>query len=201
MSQLAGNPKGIESSSPGLRGTSYPGAGPEGFSTPTGLRPLCQDSPQPRWGCGAAARFPKVARSSQPWALSRNPVGIQQGNSRKALCLIRIPKLRTDEEKNDPVVKRGRCSAPSLPPLFVNDMIRENSWFHGFLMIPALALRPGLARVCALKLRAASRITFACLGRFIQRSMRRRASARCSAIPSAIPRRPRCRTPASPRSA
>jgi len=28
--------------------------------------------------------FPRVARASQPWALSRNPVGIQHWNSQKA---------------------------------------------------------------------------------------------------------------------
>ena len=83
----ASNPKGIVSSSPGLRGTSYPGAGAEGYSTPTGLRPSCPDAPQPRWGCGLEARFPKVARASQPWALCRNPVGIQHWNSRKKLGL------------------------------------------------------------------------------------------------------------------
>src|SRR6185369_6243312 len=37
-----------------------------------------------RWGCLSCATFPKVARSSQPWALSRNPVGIHFRNSRKA---------------------------------------------------------------------------------------------------------------------
>ena len=32
---------------------------------------------QPRWGCCFARLLPKVARSSQPWVLLRNPVGIQ----------------------------------------------------------------------------------------------------------------------------
>src|ERR1043166_4991649 len=32
---------------------------------------------EPRWGCGVLRlSFPRVARSSQPWALRRNPVGI-----------------------------------------------------------------------------------------------------------------------------
>ena len=98
INQPACNPKGIVSSSPGLRGTSYPGAGAEGFSTPTGLCPVCPDAPQPRWGWEPTARFPKVARASrlrcaaarhaQPWALGRNPVGIQHGNCRMILGLV-----------------------------------------------------------------------------------------------------------------
>ena len=35
-------------------------------------------------------RFPRVARSSQPWALCRNPVGIQRWNFRKALPQAQI---------------------------------------------------------------------------------------------------------------
>ena len=153
------NPNGVASSSPGLRGTSYPGWHSRESSTPTGLRHrsqpergrparkspamrsaasnraaprtpaaaewrspttsrcarfkrpadffspfLCLHSfansafsgkrpraistrllhagwvmPQPRWGCGLAERFPRVARSSQPWAGGRNPVGILRG--------------------------------------------------------------------------------------------------------------------------
>ena len=72
------NPKGIPSSSPGLRAARYPGSAVAGFSTPTGLRHLCTGWPQPRWGCLPSAMFPKVARASQPWALRRNPVGIRQ---------------------------------------------------------------------------------------------------------------------------
>ena len=78
------NPKGIVSSSPGLRGTSYPGFQTRSFSTPTGLRQVSNAEPQPRWGCLSCATFPKVARSSQPWALSRNPFGIHRCDFRKA---------------------------------------------------------------------------------------------------------------------
>ena len=73
------NPNGIPASSPGLRGTSYPGA-------------TVQDKFQPRRGCVCRARagmdttplglekiillyIPRVARASQPWALGRSPVG------------------------------------------------------------------------------------------------------------------------------
>jgi len=84
------NPKGIVASSPGLRGTSYPGLAFVRFSTPTGLRPLFAAGPQPRWGWPIPPAFPRVARSprlrsalrrgkSQPWALGRNPFGIQPG--------------------------------------------------------------------------------------------------------------------------
>ncbi len=44
-----GNPEGIVPFSPGLRGTSYPGLLPSGFSTPTGLRQISAAEPQPRW--------------------------------------------------------------------------------------------------------------------------------------------------------
>src|SRR6266446_5049115 len=33
--------------------------------------------PQPLWGCEPSVTFPRVARSSQPWALLRNPFGIE----------------------------------------------------------------------------------------------------------------------------
>jgi len=79
------NPKGIVSFSPGLRGTSYPGSQAEWISTPTGLCHVSVTEPQPRWGCWLSATFPRVARSSQPWALSRNPFGILLWNFRKAL--------------------------------------------------------------------------------------------------------------------
>src|SRR5206468_9097315 len=53
--------------SPGLRGTSYPdGVVPSGHdvgATPLGLK-------------AAFSQFPRVARSSQPWAGGHNPFGI-----------------------------------------------------------------------------------------------------------------------------
>ena len=74
-------PNGLETSSPGLRGTSYPGFGTRRAATPTGLRHgwgVCRGGPQPRWGCEFPGGIPRVARSSQPWAGGRNPVGIQR---------------------------------------------------------------------------------------------------------------------------
>ena len=35
----------------------------------------------PDWGCGLFGIEPKVAPSSQPWALRRNPVGIRRRGS------------------------------------------------------------------------------------------------------------------------
>ena len=77
--QRFSNPKGIASSSPGLRGPRYPGSRTGEFSTPTGLRPAAAAGAQPRWGCGSSGLFPRVARASQPWALWRNPVGFSPG--------------------------------------------------------------------------------------------------------------------------
>src|SRR5205809_5832727 len=36
----------------------------------------CSREPKPHWGFVFLIRCPRVARSSQPWALRRNPVGI-----------------------------------------------------------------------------------------------------------------------------
>ena len=100
-STALGNPNGVVSSSPGLRGTSYPGEAPESFSTPTGLRHTATGGPQPRWGYQIWNRLPRVARSSQPLAGGRNPVGILRRNYGKALGLgpagaaLRLGRSRT----------------------------------------------------------------------------------------------------------
>ena len=70
------NPNGIASFSPGLRGTSDPGFSFAGVSTPKGLRHVSTIRPQPRLGFWPLPTLPRVARASQPWALSRNPFGI-----------------------------------------------------------------------------------------------------------------------------
>ena len=76
------NPKGIASSSPRLRGTSHPGKSSRTIPTLKGLR---RRLAAPEEGIRAATSFrvdprcdsqPRVARSSQPWALCRNPFGI-----------------------------------------------------------------------------------------------------------------------------
>ena len=53
---------------------------------PNGAVSRLRQRPQPRWGCCVATPVPRVARASQPWALIRNPVGIQAANIRKALA-------------------------------------------------------------------------------------------------------------------
>ena len=72
----------LQPSKPSPRG--YPGLGSVRFSTPTGLCPRSATGPQPRWGWPTPPAFPRVARGSQPWALGRNPFGIQLGSFRKA---------------------------------------------------------------------------------------------------------------------
>src|SRR5207247_7487708 len=57
-------------------GTSYPRFQARSFLGPTGLSQDSNGEPQPRWGCLSCAMGTKVAPSSQPWALSRNPFGI-----------------------------------------------------------------------------------------------------------------------------
>src|SRR5213075_2816347 len=42
--------------------------------------------PQPRWGCESSVTFPRVARSSQPWALLRNPFGIEDTGKEQRLA-------------------------------------------------------------------------------------------------------------------
>ena len=78
-------PEGIESLSPGLRGTSYPGVGHQKeLSTLKGLKPgrlrasrspSC-DARQPFQSCAANGPAPRVARASQPWAEDAIPLGL-----------------------------------------------------------------------------------------------------------------------------
>src|SRR6185503_3110312 len=83
------NPKGIASHSPGLpslRG--YPGSQATTFSTLKGLRLLAasdvasflhaRTKTQPRWGCDRNKHPSRVVAWLQPWALRRNPFGIQE---------------------------------------------------------------------------------------------------------------------------
>src|ERR1039458_1820481 len=73
------NPKGIVSSSPGLRAASYPGKREfRKHPTPTGLRLQATTGGHNPVGVGAFwSSSPRVARCSQPWALRRNPFGIR----------------------------------------------------------------------------------------------------------------------------
>src|SRR6266581_6645397 len=73
-------PKGFRPKAKGLRGTSYPGWAVLVVPTPTGLwraRRFVGHNPvgvEPISPPG----FPRVARSSQPWAGGHNPIGIDR---------------------------------------------------------------------------------------------------------------------------
>ena len=176
------NPKGIVSGSPGLRGTSYPGFQDEGNSTPTGLCHVPGTKPQPRWGCSPLASIPKVARSlpreihwsshgisnataftsrgEQPWAWSRNPVGIQLWNSRMALTL----DLPTQGRRLTPSLPLTRSCGPlpsgqipfaSLHAAQVSRL--ETCATHAFTLIELLVVIAIIAILAALLLPALSR--------------------------------------------
>src|ERR1039458_7438466 len=74
------NPKGIVSSSPGLRAASYPGERESSkHPTPTGLRLQATTGGRNPVGVGAFwSSSPRVARCSQPWAGGHNPFGIEK---------------------------------------------------------------------------------------------------------------------------
>ena len=77
------NPNGIPSSSPGLRGTSYPGSTVKKISNPNGVVSSRVASPMaatPLRLMKILIRVPRVARASQPWAEGRCPVGAKRAN-------------------------------------------------------------------------------------------------------------------------
>jgi hypothetical protein len=70
-------PEGIAATSPGLRGTSYPGKPIGAIHNPQpGLRPFRIVTPQPVPGCGCFGISIQGSSFLAPWALCRNPVGI-----------------------------------------------------------------------------------------------------------------------------
>jgi len=82
-------------------------------STPTGLRPVP--------GCGfhnpvgvddRVDRFPRVARSSQPWALLQNPFGIRQHRSRFA-GIEGVGHGKGPSRMNAPRLPKGRVGNPA----------------------------------------------------------------------------------------
>ena len=84
------NPKGIGSISLGLRGTSYPKYRSQNVFNPNGVVLPSSHTLQPRWGCETVWRFPRVARSSQPWANRWNPFGILYSDFRVVIGLMAI---------------------------------------------------------------------------------------------------------------
>jgi hypothetical protein len=81
-------------------------------STLTGLRQTrlgLRRQTQPRWGCRNLQRTPRVARASQPWALRRNPVGInyaRQGHY-LVLCFVRYQIYLFPERERKPICLRA----------------------------------------------------------------------------------------------
>ena len=74
------NPNGIPSQSPELARRAYSGnAAPRRSQPQRGCGPLVLPRAATPLGLRLfSPRFPRVARSSQPWALLRNPVGIRR---------------------------------------------------------------------------------------------------------------------------
>ena len=71
------NPEGIAPSTPGLRACELPWEIVQTASQPQrGCGRARHPRTQPRWGWLVLTPRPSVARSSQPWALLRNPFGI-----------------------------------------------------------------------------------------------------------------------------
>ena len=84
------NPKGIPSSSPGLRAGRYPGSRSREGHNPNGVASCVarQSVATPLGLMGILHRIPKVARASQPWALRRNPVGILRDRQAALLAMM-----------------------------------------------------------------------------------------------------------------
>ena len=74
------SPSGAVPSSPRLAPRAYLGSTMRTRNNPKGVAAFGKGTlTQPRWGCGCVSRpFPRVACSSQPWALRRSAVGAGQ---------------------------------------------------------------------------------------------------------------------------
>ena len=70
------------------------------------------ESPQPLQGCIHRRLFPRVARSSQPWALLRNPFGIQ----RHALKRGNVPAPQVTFRKRGRSVNLSATRMPQIAP-------------------------------------------------------------------------------------
>src|SRR6266446_6565498 len=71
----------------------------------------------PRWGCETSAGQPRVARSSQPWALLRNPFGIHEARKTKCERRSAEDKVRMTKWRGQ---RAGRWKA-TVPVRIVND--------------------------------------------------------------------------------
>ena len=109
-------PKGLRPLAQGCEARATLGGVPESGPTPTGLRRAPHDDATPLGLIPIPCGFPKVARASQPWALSRNPVGIRFLDARKLWVIER-------EDCRSP----RRCRVPPAPRLHqqLQDASRE----------------------------------------------------------------------------
>ena len=91
-------PKGLRPLAQGCEARATLGGVPESGPTPTGLRRAPHDDATPLGLIPIPCGFPKVARASQPWALSRNPIGIRFLDARK-LWVIERTRHRTPKTR------------------------------------------------------------------------------------------------------
>ena len=112
-------PKGIPSYSPGLGGTTYPGKHAQQTSNPNGVAPrsshnrrsinqsrvseMTSADTTPLGLNSFSNQFPRVGRASQPWALWRNPLGIEGIYSSR----MRLKQCPSQE---------GNCEMPDAYP-------------------------------------------------------------------------------------
>jgi len=78
-------PTGFRPKAQGWRAAPTLGARREKQQPQRGCDLRTGNGPQPRWGCLFSDGCPRVARSSQPWASLRNPVGIRTEDARQKL--------------------------------------------------------------------------------------------------------------------
>src|SRR2546426_9681247 len=122
-------PEGIVSVSPGLRGTSYPGSQVANISNPERVASCgSRFDATPLGLTDPLTRIPRVARSSQPWAGGRSPVGAAESGAPQPQRRRTPPELAAVDVRA-PVAKfmvptRGRSDSgvlrSSAPPRLIH---------------------------------------------------------------------------------
>ena len=129
------NPKGIETSSPRLRGRSDLGKRPNGNHNPNGVvanvtrdGENCMVATALRLGM-SGGRGPRVARVSQPWALGRNPVGILEWRKgrHQAIALFRRFEVEIPYDWRKHLVHRFEALTQPIEMLRPKLLIRKVS--------------------------------------------------------------------------
>ena len=115
-------PKGLSPPAQGCKARATLGVAKKKVPTPTGLCPACRDQVATPLGLRAVpARFPRVARASQPWALGQNPVGIQSlGNGKlwvRQRTAYRYSTIATPRTDATPFPSSSAPSPPWAPPI------------------------------------------------------------------------------------